>query len=157
MKKKRLTAILIIVLALAILSGAAVYAANAYGSKEDPLVAKSYLDSVLRPELENTLKSELNDAVSDLRSGSGDFTVLTLKQGQTVTCEVGCQILPRGGTLKAAGSASPALLDTTSGDTVKAGSTLTANHLYMVSIAGNGVTAGADNTILLISGGYAVD
>jgi hypothetical protein len=33
------------VLAVLLLAAAAVYAATAYGTKDDPLVAKSYLDS----------------------------------------------------------------------------------------------------------------
>ena len=155
MKKKRLVVICAI-LAAAILAGVAVYAAGSYGSKEDPLVAKSYLDSVLKPELEKELKNELNEALSEVRSGSGDFSVLTLRSGQTVTCEVGCEILPRIGSVQAYGASAPAMLDTTSGSSVSSGAALTANHLYMVSIAGNGITATADNTYVLLSGGYTI-
>ena len=155
MKKKRLI-VTCIILALAVIAGVAVYAASNYGSKEDPLVAQSYLESVLRPELEKELKSELDDAVSEMRSGSGDFTVVKLSNGQTVTGEVGCEILPRLGSVQAVGASAPALVDTTAGASVSSGTTLTANHLYMVSIAGNGITATADNTYVLISGGYTI-
>ena len=156
MNRKKL-AVVIITLAALILAGVAVYAAGSYGSREDPLVAKSYLDSVLRPELETELKTELNEAVSEVRSGSGDFTVLTLQKGQTVICEPGCEILPRLGSVQALGASSPALVDTTSGSTVNSGATLTANHLYMVTISGNSAAAGADGTCILISGGYRVE
>ena len=155
MKKKRLI-VTCIILALAVIAGVAVYAASNYGSKEDPLVAQSYLESVLRPELEKELKSELDDAVSEMRSGSGDFTVVKLSSGQTVTCEVGCEILPRLGSVQAVGASAPALVDTTAGTSVSSGTILTANHLYMVSIAGNGITVTADNTYVLISGGYTI-
>ena len=155
MKKKRLI-VTCVILVLAVIAGVAVYAASNYGSKEDPLVAQSYLESVLRPELEKELKSELDDAVSEMRSGSGDFTVVKLSSGQTVTGEVGCEILPRLGSVQAVGTSAPALVDTTAGASVSSGTALTANHLYMVSIAGNGITATADNTYVLISGGYTV-
>ena len=156
MKKKR---ILIPVIALAVLLvlGAAVFAAGNYGSAEDPLIAKSYLDSVLRPELENSLKTELNDAVSDMRSGSGEFSLLVLSKGQSVRCEIGCEILPRLGSAVANGASSPVLVDTTAGGTVANGTALKANHLYLVSIADNGFQATADNTYVLISGGYVVE
>jgi len=154
MKKKRWT-IFAVVIAVAALAGVAVYAVGSYGSEDDPLVAKSYLESVLRPELEKEMQSELNDAISDLRSGSGEFSVVQLSNGQTVTCEVGCEILPRLGSTQAVGT-SPALVDTTTGNSVSSGTALTANHLYMVSIAGNGITATADGTYVLISGGYTV-
>ena len=155
MKKKRLI-ITGIVLAAAIIAGIAVYAAGGYGSQEDPLVARSYLESVLRPELEKEMKSELDEAVREMHSGSGDFSVVKLSSGQTVTGEVGCQILPRLGSVQAVGASAPALVDTTSGSTVASGTALTANHLYMVSIAGNGITATADNTYVLLSGGYSI-
>ena len=156
MKKKRLIAAGIAIVIL-LIAGFAAYAAGNYGSAEDPLVAKSYLDSVLRPELEREMQAQLNEAVSDLHSGSGEFTVLTLRKGQTVTCEVGCEILPRLGSTQAKGASSPALVDTTTGSSVSSGATLSANHLYMVTIEGNGITASADSTYVLISGGYTVE
>jgi len=156
MKKKTWIITVVTIAAVALLAGVAVYAASSYGSKDDPLVAKSYVEDVLQPELEEKLSEELSDALGELRSGSGDFTVLKLRSGQTVTGEVGCQILPRLGTVQAMGASSPALVDTTAGTSVAAGTALTANHLYMVSIAGNGVTVTADSTYVLVSGGYTV-
>ena len=156
MNRKRLT-VVIIALAVAVVAAVAVYAASAYGSQEDPLVAKSYLDSVLRPELEKELTAELNSALSEAHSGSGDFSVVTLHSGQGVTGEVGCQIMPRLGTVQAYGASAPALLDTTAGASVSSGAALTSNHLYMVSIAGNGFAVTSDSATLLISGGYTVN
>ena len=156
MNRKRLI-VVIIAFAAAVVAAVAVYAAGAYGSQEDPLVAKSYLDSVLRPELEKALTAELNSALSDAHSGSGDFAVLTLSSGQSVTGEVGCQIMPRLGTVQASGASAPALLDTTAGASVSSGTALTSNHLYMVSIAGNGFAVTSESATLLISGGYTVN
>ena len=156
MKKKRIL-IPVCVLAALLILGAVAFAAGNYGSAEDPLIAKSYLDSVVRPELENSLKTELNDAVSDMRSGSGDFSLLVLSKGQRVRCEIGCEILPRLGSAVASGTSSPVLVDTTAGGTVGDGTALKANHLYLVSIADNGFKATADNTYVLISGGYVVE
>ena len=155
MKQKKTKLIALVCAAIVVLA-AAVYAAGSYGSQEDPLVAKSYLDSVLLPELEQEMADALADAESQLRSGAGAFTVLTLQSGQTVVCQVGCQILPRLGSVKASGPDYPVLVDLTSAGSVASGAALTTNHLYMVTIAGNGFTAGANNTKVLISGEYAV-
>ncbi len=47
-------------------------------------------------------------------------------------------------------------MDTTAGSTVTSGTALSANHLYLVTIEGNGFTATADGTAVLISGGYTL-
>ena len=104
MKKKKIL-IPVCVIAVLLVLGVAAFAAGNYGSAEDPLIARSYLDSVVRPELENSLKTELNDAVSDMRSGSGDFSLLVLSKGQSVRCEIGCEILPRLGSAVASAGA----------------------------------------------------
>ena len=154
MSKK--TVISLIALAVILLAGIGVYAAGNYGTKDDPLITKSYLDAVVKPELQKQLQTELNDAVNELRGGSGEFTVVTLYNGQTVSCGVGTEIVPRLGSVKANGASAPALIDTTTGNSISAGTALSANHLYMVSIEGNGITAAADNTKVLISGVYTV-
>ena len=154
MSKK--TVISLIALAVILLAGIGVYAAGNYGTKDDPLITKSYLDAVVKPELQKQLQTELNDAVNELRGGSGEFTVVTLYNGQTVSCGVGTEIVPRLGSVKASGASAPALIDTTTGNSISAGTVLSANHLYMVSIEGNGITAAADNTKVLISGVYTV-
>ena len=154
MSKK--TVISLIALAVILLAGIGVYAAGNYGTKDDPLITKSYLDAVVKPELQKQLQTELNAAVNELRGGSGEFTVVTLYNGQTVSCGVGTEIVPRLGSVKANGASAPALIDTTTGNSISAGTVLSANHLYMVSIEGNGITAAADNTKVLISGVYTV-
>ena len=145
---------LIVLLAL----GIAAYAATNYGSEDDPLITKSYLDSVVQPELEKRLQTELDEALAEVQSGSGEFTLVTLSSGQKVTGSVGTELLLRFGAADAYAydSADVALVDTTAGASVKSGTALTANHLYMVTIAGNGFTAGQNNTKVLISGDYTI-
>ena len=159
MTKRRMCAI-IIGLVLLLAAGITAYAVStAYGSREDPLITKSYLDEVVQPELEKTVQAELEKALSEVKAGSGEFTLLTLSAGQTVTCAVGTELLPRFGGAKAYAydSADVALVDTTSAAALMNGTALSANHLYMVTILGNGFTATADNTKILISGTYTVE
>ena len=145
MKNARAKAIIIGLAILLAVGAFSVYAATNYGSQEDPLITKSYLDGVV-------------SAVGDIRSGVGDFVLLTLSNGQTVTGNVGTELILRFGSAGAYAydSADTALVDTTSGAAVTGGTALAENHLYMVTIDGNGFTAAGDNTRVLISGAYTV-
>lgn len=157
---KRQTLAIIIGLALILAAGLAAYAATAsYGSRDDPLITRSYLDEVVRPELEKAVQEQVGKALEDVRSGGGEFTLLTLQSGQTVKCAVGTELLPRFGAASAYAydSADVALVDTTGGAAVTGGTALAQNHLYMVTILGNGFTAGEDNTKVLVSGSYTVE
>ena len=148
--------ILVVVLAVLLAAGVAAYAVSSIGTQDDPLVARSYLDRVLRPELEQELQKQLDEALRSAGASGGDFRVLTLSAGQTVVCEVGTELLPRLGTVRAAGADYPVLVDSTTGENVSNGAALSANHLYLVTIAGNGFKADGNNTKVLISGTYTV-
>jgi len=157
MSKKKIYIILLCLVLVFALS-AAVYAAVSYGSKDDPLITKSYLDKVLQPQLEAEFRTELDTAISNIEGQqSGDFVVITLKSGQSVTCGVGCEVMLRIGSAVASGADYPVLVDTTKGESVASGTAMTANHLYMVTIAGNGFKATAGTTKLLIKGDYTVN
>lgn len=155
MSKKKKTLIICLAAAVLVLAGVTVYAATSYGTESDPLITKSYLDEVLLPELEESFQQELDSALAG--SGGGSFTVLTLSKGQTVTCEVGCEILLRIGTASVVAGDTPGLVDTTTAGTLNNGGALTANHLYMVTIKGHGITATANTVKVLISGSYTVE
>lgn len=144
--------IIIAVLAVLLLAGVVAYAATNYGSREDPLITKSYLEQVLKPQLESDLQERLDEAASEIFSSApGEFARVELKSGQTLRCGVGSQILPVQGSVTAAG----ALSDTTAGSAVETGGALEANHLYLATEAG-GVRAGGA-AVVLISGSYLVD
>ncbi len=156
-KKKIITIVICAVLAFAALS-VFVYAAVSYGSKDDPLITKSYLDEVLQPQLEKDFRAEMEEALANVETASGeDFVVITLTNGQTVTCGVGCEVMLRIGSASALGPDFPVLVDTTSGESVSDGSAMKANHLYMVTIKGNGFKATAGTTKLLIKGDYTIN
>ena len=144
--------IIIAVLAVLLLAGVVAYAASNYGSREDPLITKSYLDEVVKPQLESDLQQRLDAAAAEmLASAPGEFVRVDLAAGQTLRCGVGSQLLPVGGGLTAAGPFS----DTTAGSAVAAGQALEANHLYLTTADG-GVTAAGGATVL-ISGTYLVE
>ena len=159
MKNARMKAIMIGLAIVLVIGAFSVYAATNYGSQEDPLITKSYLDGVVKPELEQALRQELESAIGNMHSNGGDFTLLTLSNGQTVAGDVGTELILRFGSANAYAfdGGDTALVDTTSAVVVNGGAALAVNHLYMVTITGNGFTATGDDTRVLVSGSYTVN
>ena len=154
-KKRIIVIILCAVLALAL--GFSVFAATSYGSEDDPLITKSYLTKILLPQLQEDFQEELDAAVAEIeRDGSGEFTVITLSKGQTVKCGVGCEVMLRIGSAEAMGDSAPAMVNTTTAESIFNGYKLEVNNLYLVTIEGNGFKATSDNTKLLIKGDYKI-
>lgn len=168
-------AALIAVIALtAGITGMAV-ADSVYGSRSDPLVTKSYVDSVLTPAIMEAVDRIANDKVEALlrdvdakiaaqSEGAetiGDAVVwekVTLQKNQTVTCRYGTELILRLGGAQSFGPDAPRLIDETDGTPVtNAGEAIAKNHLYFVSIVDNGVKATSDNTVLFIKGSYTVE
>ena len=161
LKKKFLIALVVLV-AVAFISGASILAVTTLGTQSDPLVTLSYLTGKLKPQimsevsagitaaqasLQPSLDAQVNQFKTDIDSklggstaSSASFTVVTLTSGQTLSCGVGAELLLRLGTASAVGGA-PALVDSTAGATLSDGGALVANHMYMVSIQGNGMKA----------------
>ncbi len=175
--KKKMLITLGVIVAVAFISGASILAVTTFGTTNDPLVTLSYLNQKLKPEimagvsadvsaaqasLQPSLDAQVNSFKSDIDSKLGGagveaagFTLVTLSKNQTVTCAVGTELLLRIGTATAAGSA-PALVDSTSGSTLSAGGALSSNHMYMVTIQGNGFKATASTVKVLIRGTYTI-
>jgi len=174
MRKKFYTGIAVLA-AVLLISGASILALASPGTTTDPLITLSYLTNIFRPQVMTETQGiaqkltqdfdekikELEEKLSDNPGGTapepGDvFAVVTLSNGQTLTCPVGTEIMLRIGTANARGSSAPALVDYTSGATLAAGSALTTNHMYLVTIEGNGITATAATVRVLVRGNYTV-
>ena len=151
MKEKTLK-ITVAVLAVLLIAGVTAYAATNYGTKDDPLITKSYLDEVVMPQFTEEFRSKLDAAAAEImHSAPGEFAKVELKSGQTLYCSAGAQMLPVEGSLSAGG----ALADTTAGETVSAGAAMLVNHLYL---AGDACSAAASTAAtVLVGGAYRVD
>ena len=77
--KKWQIAVLVLVVAVAA-AGIGAYAASNYGTQSDPLIAQSYLDEVLGPQIERSIDEKLAQATG--QSAGGGFTVLELAAGK---------------------------------------------------------------------------
>ena len=87
MRKLRMFAVFCLVAVL--LGGIGVYANTNFGSESDPLITLSYLNSVLKPELEQKYSQQTQNAIAELESRidegmSGSYTALTVKANPTV-------------------------------------------------------------------------
>lgn len=143
----------IVILAVLLCAGITAYAVTNYGSRDDPLITKSYLDSVVQPQLEKELQEQVNAAEQELRSSvPGEFTELTLKAGQRISCTLGGELLLRSGSASAVG----ALADTTEGSTAAGGSAVKTNHLYLAAEDGSGFSLSGAATVL-VSGSYTLE
>ena len=174
---KRKIIIWIVLLAAAVLiSGATILALAAPGTQTDPFITLSYLTNIFKPqvmadvdkigqEMTQKIDEQIGEIEARLESSQGSasitpgaadkFTVVSLSRGQSLTCSVGAEIMLRIGTATGSGS-EPALVDYTDGETLSSGTALKANHMYLVTIEGNGVKATADLVRVLVRGGYKV-
>lgn len=154
-KKKAIIAVSVL-LAVLLVAGITAVAVTSYGTQDDPLVTLSYLNSTAKSEIMAEVDKAINEAKSEL-GGSSEFVVVTLSNGQTLTCSAGTEIMLRIGSAKSAGANSPTLVDSTTGEAVAdTGKNLVKNHMYLVTIKDNGIIATAATTKVLVRGSYTV-
>ncbi len=169
-RPRRLVPLIVAVAAAAaLLVGLTAAAANS-GSASDPLISRSYLESVFTPQITAQTKTMLEEREAALAqklnaqlAGSGSsgqggqtYHVVTLSKGQTLTGGVGLEIMLRIGTAVCVADSAPGLIDMTSGGTINAGQSLVTNHLYMVTINSRGVQATSNTVKVLVRGSYTV-
>lgn len=176
MKKSRKWTMLVSALALTALCVGAALAAN--GDENDPLVTLSYLEKTVLPgvmeeveaateakvdELEKTMadqiaayEQEMKGLTGSAAAGSASYTLVTLTAGQTMSLDVGCELMLRVGSATVNAATSPALIDIATGGTISNGTALVKNHLYMSTIQDRTLTPTAETVKLLVRGGYTV-
>lgn len=156
--KKRLEMTAIIMVVALVFTCVGAYAASNAGTQSDPLVTVSYLTKTLQPSMEAQFDSAVTSAMTQLEQQfeselTGEFAVVTVESGKTMTCSTGCEVLFRSGSATAVGNSG--LIDTSAGSTVSSGNALTANHLYMSPASDSGLTASGAVTIL-VRGTYTI-
>ncbi len=164
-------------LALSAVMLGTVAALAAGGSQNDPLITLSYLNQTAIPqivrqveektaakqkELEQALAVQISQYLAQAgqntgnpSGGSASYTLVSMTGGQVMSLGVGCELLPRIGTVTVRANTSPALIDLSTGGTVDSGAALTKNHLYMATIADRTLTASGDVKIL-VRGSYSI-
>lgn len=154
-----------------------VAALAAGGDQTDPLITLSYLNQTAIPQIVNQveervllrqreLERQFADQVEQYllqtgqpntpASGGASFTLVTVPAGQTLALGVGCEVLPRIGSVQVRSNSAPALVDMSSGGVADSGATLTRNHLYMATIADRTLTASGGEAKLLLRGSWSI-
>ena len=170
-------------LVTAALIGVAV-AAGQQGTQADPLVTLSYLQQQALPqlladvdekvaarqdELEDKLSAVADGYVAEVeaalsgsggagtggQTGSAVYQVVELSAGQTLTASAACEVLLRSGAAACVSDTSPGLVDMTDGSTLPNGGALKANHLYLATLEGRGISASTAVT-LMVRGTYTI-
>ena len=136
------------------------YAANA-GSSNDPLVTKSYLDGPFLKQVQSLVDQTVDARKTELEGAAGQnsgnvFKVVTLRQGETLEGDVGCEVMLRIGTAVCGSPESVGIIDTTDGTNLGDGKSLVTNHLYMITISTRTVTATSGTVKVLARGPYTV-
>ena len=134
------------------------------GSASDPLVTLSYLNETFLGQVMTQVDQKIAARNSQLLQQSGgtgstssaEFTVVTLSSGQTLTGDIGCEVMLRIGSASCVSPSNPGLIDETAAAALNNGGALAVNHLYMMTIEGRGVKAGSDTTKLLARGSYTI-
>lgn len=160
----RMTVLLILSLALNCTVSLAVEA----GSSQDPLVTLSYLNDTFLGQIMEKVDAKIAQRNSQIVQELGGqtsiggtttastFTVVTLSNGQTLTGDIGCEVMLRVGTATCVAPSTPGLIDESAGSTLSNGGSLVQNHLYMMTVEGRGVRATAATTKLLVRGSYTI-
>lgn len=130
--KKRLAIILGV---LCVLLVAGTYAAEP-GTQADPLITKSYVESVLYPQMK--------------------FNVVDVPAGKTVICGAGTELILRMGTCSVVGTQKGGVSDVTMGFDLADSTNVQGNHLLIVPLDdGRGVRTSSD-CIFMIKGTYSI-
>ena len=131
------------------------------GSAQDPLVTLSYLNDTFFNSIMQRVDQKIAQRTGQALPGgtpssAASFTVVTLSQGQTLTGDIGCEVMLRVGTAVCVAPSAPGLIDETTAGTLNNGGALAQNHLYMMTIENRAVRATAATTKLLVRGAYTV-
>ena len=168
MKKNRWFLRMTVLLILSLALNCTVSLAAEAGSSQDPLVTLSYLNDTFLGQIMEKVDAKIAQRNSQIVQELGGqtsiggtttastFTVVTLSNGQTLTGDIGCEVMLRVGTATCVAPSTPGLIDESAGSTLSNGGSLVQNHLYMMTVEGRGVRATAATTKLLVRGSYTI-
>ena len=135
------------------------------GSADDPLITKSYVDSILMPQIKSYVDSQIESLSTDapggdvqvpVASGSTVYNIVNVSKNQTIIGGKSCQMILRMGSGKIVATSKGGVCDVTSGVDLANGTQAPSNHLLIVPLDdGRGIKMSSDG-IIMISGSYSV-
>lgn len=155
-RKKGLVASVIII--ISVLLAAVAFAAEP-GSGDDPLVTKSYIDSLIS-EVKSYVDEKVNSGGAKenevISTGEG-FKIVRLAQGQRITFGESTELIVRMGKGAVIASEKGGIADVTAGVDLAQSETTSANHLLIVPVGdGRGFEA-LEDVIVMVKGSYQIN
>lgn len=159
--KNRKTAATLILIALLIAANCLtfVFADNVPGSSADPVVTKSYVDSMfnsLKAQIESgeyTVSGETPDMTA---ASESSFIVVQIAAGESLIGEGGTEIILRSGQASGVSQNQDGLSDVTTGKDIKAGASVEKNHLLIVPRSdGRGIKC-STSAYIMVKGAYSI-
>jgi hypothetical protein len=148
--------------------------ASTEGTVNDPLVTKSYVDSLLKggaqagqPQQPTITEDRIKELIADqlktmpatTPSNSASLTVVQLQNGQTLYAGAGSELIVRTGKTIAVSVDENGIPDVTSGKDLAPGAAVENNHLLMFPREGRGIKAAPKNTqdiFVMVRGSYTI-
>ena len=126
------------------------------GTQDDPIISKSYIDTVVMPQLKQYVESR----ISLINSGgekTDSFKVVNMTKSQKLICKAGTELILRMGSATVIATEKGGLADTTAGVDLANGVSMPANHLLIVPVDdGRGILADS-SIIVMVKGGYTIN
>ncbi|MBE6022477.1 MAG: hypothetical protein E7231_04475 [Cellulosilyticum sp.] len=163
-----------VVLAVTLLSGTSLYAADSFvGTKADPLVTKSYVDSKIaqlsgntgnsnnndlaaKLEAQEELISVLSQQIAQLEAAQSGFEIVTVPAGSTIFGKQGSEMIIRSGEGTIVASAGGGVQDVTDGVDLLGGTKAPNNNMLIIPRAdGRGISANR-TMVVMVRGGYTI-
>ncbi|WDV45264.1 hypothetical protein PV797_17305 [Clostridiaceae bacterium M8S5] len=124
--------------------------------KTNGITSKGEENAKLIQDLTNENK-QLKEKISKLQvSGASTLDVVELKNGQTLVCKSGCEIILRGGSAKAVASQNGGLADITAGLDIQMNQDIPYNHMLIVPRSDSRGVVADKYAILMVRGSYEI-
>ena len=158
MNKRKKSLIASVIVILTVLLAAVVFAAEP-GSNEDPLVTKSYIDSLIeevRDYVDEKTAAIGKEEDKNVLTGDG-FEIVRLAQGQRITFGESTELIVRMGRGSVIASEKGGIADVTAGVDLAQDEMTSANHLMIVPVGdGRGFEA-LEDVIVMVKGSYRIN
>lgn len=154
--KKKISKLKIAAAVLCLLSAVTVVLAEP-GGTDDPLISKSYIDTVLMPQIKEYVESKISGiSTGGATQTANTFKVVEMKAGEKMICSAGAELILRMGKADVIATEKGGLADTTAGYDLANGIEMPANHLLIVPVAdGRGISA-VNDVIVMVKGEYEI-
>ncbi len=115
------------------------------GDESDPIVTKSYLETVFW------------DKVKGLTGGSAGFEIVDVPEGKQIICDASTELILRKGTGVVIATEKGGIANVTASVDLPSGESVPANSLLIVPLGdGRGFVATSD-VIVMVKGGYKIE